>query len=300
MGTRVTVLIVAATAVCALGTGLYMQQTADLQRATAEAKSSEPAALPAEPETGKLVFQDVAFTSARPLERSPQSSADDVRAEMSSCDGDMLLSARPDALLQVDLSAPCRAGERFTLHHGGVMITHALDAEGKFSGVVPALASHAVVIADFASGRDLDAVVTVDDLDTVERVVLQWQGESGLEVHALEFGATYGEPGHVWKGSEASFAAGQVLSLGDSDQIAAQRVEVYTLPKDAGTGAVSVSIEAEITALNCDRSVDAQLMEYRGDRLQTRDLTLNIPECSAVGDFLVLNNLVESLKIAAN
>ena len=300
MGTRVTVLIVAATVACALGTGLYMQRTADVQRAAIQAQSTEPSALPAEPETGKLVFQDVAFTSARPLERSPQSNSGEIRAKISSCGGDMMLTARPDALLQVDIIAPCRAGERFTLHHSGLMMTHALDADGEFSGVVPALVSNAVVIADFASGRDLDAVATIDDLDDVERVVLQWQGESGFEVHALEFGATYGEAGHVWKGSEARTGAGQVLSLGDPGQVAAQRVEVYTLPKDAGAGTVSVSVEAEITTLNCDRSVDAQLIEHRGHRLQTQDLTLNIPECSAIGDFLVLNNLVESLKIAAN
>ncbi|MFT4961743.1 MAG: hypothetical protein ACI92Z_002837, partial [Paracoccaceae bacterium] len=30
------------------------------------------------------------------------------------------------------------------------------------------------------------------------------------------------------------------------------------------------------------------------------DLLLSVPECSAIGDFLVLNNLVDNMTIAAN
>ena len=33
--------------------------------------------------------------------------------------------------------------------------------------------------------------------------------------------------------------------------------------------------------------------------LRVRDLSLSIPACDGVGDFLVLKNLVEDLKIAA-
>ncbi len=32
--------------------------------------------------------------------------------------------------------------------------------------------------------------------------------------------------------------------------------------------------------------------------METRDLILSVPDCDAVGDFLVLNNLVDDLKIA--
>ena len=57
MGIRVTGLIAAATVVCALGTGVYMQRTADMQRSPASnAALDQPAPLPTEPETGKLVF----------------------------------------------------------------------------------------------------------------------------------------------------------------------------------------------------------------------------------------------------
>ncbi|WP_413220306.1 hypothetical protein [Tritonibacter mobilis] len=295
MGIRVTGLIAAATVVCALGTGVYMQRSP-----ASNAALNQPAPLPTEPETGKLVFQDVAYTSARTDRRTPRQPLRDVDTSLLQCASDLKLTPMPDALLRVEISAPCRGGERFTLHHSGVMVTQSLDAAGEFSGVLPALATHAVVIADFASGRDLEAVAEVSDLDSVERVVMQWQGDSGLELHALEFGATYGSAGHVWKGSETGQGAGQVLFLGDPAQVAARLLQVYTLPKNSGYGVVNISVEAEITSANCDQVVAAQLVERRGDRLRTRDLVLNIPECSATGDFLVLNNLVESLKIASN
>lgn len=301
MGIRVTGLIAAATVVCALGTGVYMQRTADMQRSpVSNAALDQPAPLPTEPETGKLVFQDVAYTSARTDTRTPRQPLRDVDTSLLQCASDLKLTPMPDALLRVEISAPCRGGERFTLHHSGVMVTQSLDTAGEFSGVLPALATRAVVIADFASGRDLEAVAEASDLDSVERVVMQWQGDSGLELHALEFGATYGSAGHVWKGSEPGQGAGQVLFLGDPAQVAARLLQVYTLPKNSGYGVVNISVEAEITSDNCDQVVAAQLVERRGDSLRTRDLVLNIPECSATGDFLVLNNLVESLKIASN
>ncbi|GLP87216.1 hypothetical protein [Tritonibacter mobilis] len=301
MGIRVTGLIAAATVVCALGTGVYMQRTADMQRSPASSAAlDQPAPLPTEPETGKLVFQDVAYTSARTDTRTPRQPLRDVDTSLLQCASDLKLTPMPNALLRIEISAPCRGGERFTLHHSGVMVTQSLDAAGEFSGVLPALAARAVVIADFASGQDLEAVAKVSDLDSVERVVMQWQGDSGLELHALEFGATYGSAGHVWKGSEPGQGAGQVLFLGDPAQVAARLLQVYTLPKNSGYGVVNISVEAEITSDNCDQVVAAQLVERRDDRLRTRDLVLNIPECSATGDFLVLNNLVESLKIASN
>jgi hypothetical protein len=82
-------------------------------------------------------------------------------------------------------------------------------------------------------------------------------------------------------------------------------VEVYSLPRgSAGISAVDISVEAEITQTNCGRQIDAQTLSlgHGGDgrSLSTRDLTLSMPDCDAEGDFLVLNNLLENLKIAGN
>ncbi len=304
MGTRVTAFTVAATVVCALGIGLYMQKSADLQQGTLRTPSRQPPQVPAEPVSSGLVLQDLTFTSVGPsakeaaLHRPPQS---EIQSPV--CNAQMQLLAMPEAMMQVEIVAPCHAGERFTLHHGGLMITQVLDRSGQYSGPLPALTEHPVVIADFARGRDLEARTRVSGLNDVLRVALHWQGTSGLEVHALEFGASYGEAGHVWHDAVPGMGAGEVLTLGDPDQVASHLAQIYSLPRDQGRTSqteVTVSIEAEITSENCDQVVNAELFDRRDSSLRVRDLTLTMPDCSAIGDFLVLNNLVETLRLAAN
>ena len=80
--------------------------------------------------------------------------------------------------------------------------------------------------------------------------------------------------------------------------------EVYTFPtsraSDAGT--VALTVESEVTDANCGRDIAAQSIAPRGAGKppRTRDLVLSVPDCGAKGDFLVLNNLLDDLKIAAN
>ncbi|WP_420004569.1 hypothetical protein [Arenibacterium sp. LLYu02] len=299
MGKKVTALTVAATIVCALGIGLFMQKRAEVQQSFA---ATDPNVV-VDPATGALLLSDVSFTSVEPEPSAPATVPLTQPTTSASCAQTLTVTARPGAMLGVDVLAPCHAGERFSLHHGGIIITETIGAQGTFAMEIPALAYRSIVIVDFATGADLDGYAVVPDVDTVDRIVLQWQGELGFELHALEFGATYGEPGHVWGQSAPELGVGQMTILGDRSQLAPSLVEVYSIPRSKMMGAASpveISIEAEITSANCDRHLDAQLIEHREGHLQTRDLTIEMPDCSAAGDFLVLNNLVESLKIATN
>lgn len=299
MGKKVTALTVAATIVCALGIGLFMQKRAEVQHSLA---ATDPTTIAA-PASDTLTLSDVSFTSVESETNTPTTVPLAQPTTAASCTQTLTVSARPGAMLAVDVVAPCHAGERFSLHHGGMIITETIGAQGAFAIEIPALTRRSIVIADFATGADLDGYAVVPDLDTVDRIVLQWQGELGLELHALEFGATYGQPGHVWGQSAPEMGVGQMAVLGDRSQLSPSIVEVYSIPRPEMVGAASpveISIEAEITTANCDRHLEAQLIEHREGHLQTRDLTVEMPDCSAVGDFLVLNNLVESLKIASN
>jgi hypothetical protein len=96
-------------------------------------------------------------------------------------------------------------------------------------------------------------------------------------------------------------AYGDVVRLGKLGNSTSRVAEIYSVPRDqlARSDAISLTIEAEVTAANCDRDIAAQSLELRANRsLRMRDLTLSMPSCDATGDFLVLNNLVEDLKIA--
>jgi hypothetical protein len=126
-------------------------------------------------------------------------------------------------------------------------------------------------------------------------------------MHAREFGANYGDVGHVWKDTPRDPNAvdtglGFLTRLGNRDVAEDWVAEVYSFPKGMTqqSGTVDLSIEAEITALNCGQEIEAQSLEVVLGDVKSRDLSLAVPNCDAKGTFLVLNNLVEDLKVASN
>lgn len=218
------------------------------------------------------------------------------------CPVDLTASAAAGAQIQLTLVAPCQADARVTVHHNGMMFADKLDLDGRWSATVPALSENAHVMVDLGRGLVRTANVQIDDLALHDRIVLQWAGKSGFQLHAREFGASYGELGHVWR-EAAQAGHGTLRRLGNANLFTPKLAEVYSFPKSATSagGSVALTVEAEITTRNCGREIEAQTLELRGAApLVARDLTLSMPNCSAIGDFLVLNNLVDSLKIASN
>ena len=226
------------------------------------------------------------------------------------CEIAMTATASAAAMVQLEVSAPCLSDTQFTVHHNGMMFSALTDNDGAWSMQVPALAKNAVFIAAFDNGEGAVADVSVDTLDYYDRFVVQWKGESGLQIHAMEYGADYGEAGHVWHDAARDMAVaakgegGFLVRLGegvieDTTLIA----EVYTFPTQNALrdGDVQISVETEVHAGNCGRDIEAQALVRPGaGEINARDLTMAIPDCEAIGDFLVLNNLYEDLKIARN
>ena len=297
------------TVACALGIGFFMQQSAAPRIYETPEISAASVQVPADPDLSELTIENITLTSVPHEDPAPQQ-AETVQAEAVVAKDDCALSvaanALPGAVVKLDVSAPCQAGKRLTVHHQGMMFTVALDDTGHLTQEVPALATSAVFIIEPQDGMAEVAVVPVPDLSEIDRVALQWTGNSGFEIHARENGADYGAPGHVWHGSDPASGMGHMVRLGDDSQLAPRLAEVYSFPRAAEQAGetVEISVEAEITAINCGRDVEAQALTLHRaggqSKLQTRDLTLAIPDCAAKGDFLVLNNLLENLKIASN
>ena len=211
-------------------------------------------------------------------------------------------------MVRLTVTADCHPDERIAIHHNGMMFTEVTDTGGMVEVMVPALTEMAVFIAEFADGDGAVATTQVTSLPFYDRVVLQWADDVSFEIHAREFGAEYGSDGHVWSGAARDMTAaalgqgGFLTALGDADAFAPRLAQVYTFPTAtaAQSGTVDLTVETEITAANCGRMIEAQALELRADGdLRTRDLSLNMPGCEAIGDFLVLNNLMDDLKIAA-
>ncbi|MEP0503636.1 MAG: hypothetical protein ABJD13_04020 [Paracoccaceae bacterium] len=235
------------------------------------------------------------------------SEVEDTTNAVQSCLITGLAEAQLAAIVSLKVDAPCRPNARFTVHHQGMMFTGATDDDGQAKLFVPALTGDAVFIVSFQQGVGAIATSQVADIDKFDRTVLQWRGQTGFELHAREFGATYGENGHVWSGAEQSLSGlvagenGYVQRLGLNDGSEGYYAEVYSYPVESSqhVGLINITVEAQVSLENCGRNIAAQSLEHAEGALRTQDLTLSVPPCDTVGSYMVLNNLVSDLKVAA-
>lgn len=276
----------------------------------------------------ELELTSITYTSAsshrphRPDAATDEDSLPENLVRTSATDGDgatladslgcvAKMSARPlaAAMVQLDIEAPCAPLARLTLHHNGMMITEQTGPGGSLTLTLPALSERAIFMAAFENGLMAMADAEVTSLDIYDRVVVQWKGPGQLQVHALEFGADYGDAGHVWAEAprdmtqaargQGGFVTVHGSAMSDQDL----RAQVYTFPSGTAelTGEIGLSVETEITAASCDRQMEAQAMQISGGGpVNVIDLTIDMPDCEAQGDFLVLKNLFQDLKIARN
>lgn len=223
------------------------------------------------------------------------------------CDIALNAEAAAGAMVRLTLNAPCHTGERVSVHHSNLKFTEVVGDDGFLDVMVPALSGNAVFAMMFPNGDGATASITVDSLAFYDRTVIHWTGQSGVELHAREFGAGYGEEGHVWRGEARDISiligglGGFLTPLGNTSLAEAARAEVYTFPSltTSQSGKIFLSVEAEITEANCGRDIVVQAEKIEGgSTASSRELQLELPGCDAVGQFLVLKNLVEDLTIA--
>lgn len=213
------------------------------------------------------------------------------------------------AFVNLNVSADCYANEKVIISHEGMQFDSIVSDQGALSVAIPALNQHAEFTVRFQNGKTAWAEVTVFGMSKYNRVAVQSENGSGVQIHAREMGSDYGQVGHVWHGAArdiSTFLAGKggVLTLlgnsGEPDQTTAQ---VYTFPmaQNGDLSDVALSIETEVLATNCGRDVTARTVRVLGGMTaKTQTLRMSVPACDAVGDYLVLNNPLEDLKLASN
>lgn len=232
-----------------------------------------------------------------------------VLAAQENCAPTMTAETSAGAMVQLSISSECHAGSEAVIHHNGMMISVRLDENGSYKMNFPAMTESALFMLEFPDGNVAIASAEVASLSFYDRVALQWQGDAGLELHAYEFGAEFNSEGHVWRQNPRSMdhaalgEGGFIVNLGNGTGENAYGAEVYTFPSATSrqSGRVSLSVEAVVSEGNCGQTVEASALNAKQDQgLNVRNLTIEIPECDAVGDILVLNNLVEDLIIGSN
>ncbi len=238
------------------------------------------------------------------LPSAPQPTQPESVAE-NSCTVTFDLSSDENAMLRLTLVAPCHKNERVVLKHAGLAVTAKTTVTGALFSDLPALVTDATVEVLFADGSSASGSIAAPEMSSLRRFGVQWQADDAFQIHAFEGKAGYGEPGDISGENPHSPLAGVPASggfltrLGDASTDLPLLAEVYTYPAD-GRENPDVVVEAAVTPTACGREMLAETLATAGSRVEINELTVAMPECDAVGDYLVLKNLAPDLNIASS
>lgn len=198
---------------------------------------------------------------------SPEAIVDDA------CPVTLDIFADADAMLSLSLTAPCRPNEGVVLRHAGLSVTYQTTANGSLFLDFPALDKDGEIVLRFTDGSEVTAAAPVPELAELRRFALQWiEGDS--------FNLATDAP---------------VISLGT----AATALPMYALVATLPTPDTAIAIEAPISDASCGREALGAAYFSDGGVLSIADLSVALPECDAQGGFVVLNNPIADMKLAA-
>ena len=271
-------------------------------------------ALPILPDTADEVFEALAIPAMpQPIvlaADAPKGNARQLENEFDAeCALEISAVAMPAALIAIDVIEPCQPDARVEIVHSGLTVTERSDEAGVLSFDLPAFENPAFITVNMPDGTGQDFLVTVPDFDNFERAAVQWEDNHGLDLHAYEFEAAFGEQGHIWSENTAEPTRAITGEGGFLTQLGSAQVEdpmmaaVYTFPRAAmeGDGAVQLAVEAPITSISCGQTTQARTLETRTDgTVSVVELSFVQPDCDAIGDFVLLQNLFEDLRVASN
>lgn len=258
---------------------------------------SAPQPEPVSPRIAQTLLDPNPAPALQPLD--PQ-----LQAELNACAVWLVATPAADSMLEASIYAPCDNGASVVLSHAGLRIDEQIGADGQLMVLLPALVEEATVSVTFGDGREQSDTTFVPGLSEMERVALQWQGMASLSLHAYEFGAAHGEPGHVYPGSRRADAGhGFVTALGDPMLGTGNQVQVYSFPRGPSgrSGQVMLEIEIPVTDASCGAHLAVQAIEMHGSAsVQVRQINLEMPACDGNGGYVVLPGILPDLQIAMN
>jgi len=229
-----------------------------------------------------------------------------LQAELEACAVWLVVTPAPGAMLETSVYAPCDGDAVVTLSHAGLSFDTHLSPDGQLLAQIPALTEQAQVTIRFADGREQSDQTPVADLAMVERVALQWQAPAEMRLNAYEFGASYGDDGHVYDLNPRQAGVtdqGFLTVLGDPAIAGSHLAQIYSYPRGETprSGRVALEIEVPITEATCGRALTADTIELHGTAAaQIRQIRLDMPVCDGQGGFLVLPGVLPDMQIALN
>ncbi len=106
---------------------------------------------------------------------------------------------------QFSISDPCRAGQSVTFKYVGVPFERKVGVDGRLDFLLDCFAgdSSPVEIA-FQDGSIFSRNAEARDMGRVSKISVLWAANVNLDIHAFEYAASFGKPGHVWAASPSS------------------------------------------------------------------------------------------------
>lgn len=198
------------------------------------------------------------------------------------CDTALKVHPRPEAVLSVTLSAPCRPGQIVRITHVGLEFDIRLPQTGEMTFDMPALDAPSRVTAHFPGGSQFSTTADPGVLDDFLRVAMQSDASAGLAV-----GTSSSKRLPVTK-----------TELGDGSGQMVQIVSHHLSPQER-RGVIRLALLSKVTAAHCDQPSDAKVIERRpGLPVRQYGLSLSAPGCARVGEILELKNILQDLKLA--
>ena len=215
-------------------------------------------------------------------------------------------TALPGAMVALDIIEPCRPHGRIEITHAALTIAAKTDAMGVLTLDFPALEAPAFFTIRAQDGQEAVTLAGVPDLTDHLRAAIGWTGDLGLELHAFEGGAAFGAPGHIWPDAPGTLAralsgtGGFLTALGDATLSAPHLAQVYSAPRSQRAD-LRLSVDIPITRASCGRPLTAQglFLDDTGQAL-TLPVSLTVPGCDALGDYLLLQNLFDTPRLVSN
>ena len=259
--------------------------------------------LPADPVPSLLPLPEtdlpVRLASAAPTPDAVAQLADrEIGPHSPACETDALAAAAPQGRVAVTVLAGCRVNAGVSITQGPLNFSARTDGDGWLSLEMPALSTHTVTRIRFDDGTTLEARAEVPDAAHYVHTTLHWIGAQDLALHAYENGAAFDAPGHLHAGVVQG--VGRFETLGDTSLPGARMVEIYTAPRSPDAPlAVTISVEAEVTYANCGREAWAELAtDSAATPTEPLNLRLRLPDCDAVGDFVVMDDMLDNMQVA--
>lgn len=161
--------------------------------------------------------------------------------------------------MRVTIMSACRAGQMVVWTYGGAEFQATLDNAGRVEFTVDAFAgTSSPVEIKLTDETVMSLPVEAADLDRVAKVAVIWRVPVNLDLHAFEYAALQGQPGHIHAAAPSSPIAVRewieksarghgFLSTHSTADAARDRLEVYTfLYKDGqASGLVLTALDYE-------------------------------------------------------